>query len=61
MERLEKEPDLIITNHRPSDKREINKNLPFYSEVSNKPKLNELEFMCGLFEDPIITRIINGI
>ena len=55
IERLGKQPDLIITNHRPSDKREINKNLPYYSEVTNKPNLRELMFVCGLYKNPIIT------
>ena len=42
IERLGKKPDLIITNYRPSDKREINKNLPYWSEVTNKPDLKQL-------------------
>ena len=53
--RLGRKPDLIVTNHRPSDTREVNKNLPYWSEITNRPDLKQLRFVCGLYEDPIIT------
>ena len=55
IERLGRKPSQIITNYRPNDIREVNKKLPYYAEVSNKPTLNELQFVCELYEDPIIT------
>ena len=42
IDRLGKQPDLIITNHRPSDKREINKNLPLL--IQNSKIIRELFF-----------------
>ena len=53
--RLDKYPDLIVTNFRKESLRTINKDLPYYSEVSNTPSLKELEFCCGLHENAIIT------
>ena len=55
IDKLGKHPSQIITNHRPNDIRKINEKLPYYAEVSNKPDLKQLEFVCGLFENPIIT------
>ena len=55
IDRLGRKPDLIVTNHRPSDTREVNKNLPYWSEITNRPDLKQLRFVCGLYEDPIIT------
>ena len=55
IDKLGKHPSIIITNHRPNDVREINENIPYYSEVANKPDLKQLEFVCGLYENPIIT------
>jgi len=55
IDKLKVYPDIIVTNYRPDDKRDINKNLPYYSEVSNKPSFKELDFICGLHENAIIT------
>ena len=55
IDKLGKHPSIIITNHRPNDVRKINENIPYYSEVANKPDLKQLEFVCGLYENPIIT------
>jgi len=55
IDKLGRKPSQIITNYRPNDIREVNKKLPYYAEVSNKPTLNELQFVCELYEDPIIT------
>ena len=55
IDRLGRKPYLIVTNHRPSDTREVNKNLPYWSEITNRPDLKQLRFVCGLYEDPIIT------
>ena len=55
IDKLGRKPSQIITNYRPDDLRQVNKKLPYYAEVSNKPSLNELEFVCELYENPIIT------
>ena len=55
IDRLGIHPDIIVTNYRPNDTRDINKKLPYYSEVSNKPNYKELDFICGLHENAIIT------
>ena len=55
IDKLGRKPSQIITNYRPDDIREVNKKLPYYAEVSNKPSLKELQFVCELYEDPIIT------
>ena len=55
IDKLGRKPSQIITNYRPDDLRQVNKKLPYYAQVSNKPSLNELEFVCELYENPIIT------
>ena len=54
-EKLNRWPDLIITNKRPENLREINSNLEHYVEVSNKPNHADYEKYFTMFEDPLIT------
>ena len=55
IDKLGKYPDQIYTNFRPSDLRQINSKIPYYAELNNKPDLKQLEFICSIFENPIIT------
>ena len=53
--KLDKWPDAIITNYRPNNVREINKNLHHYIEVSNKPSLVEIKNILQKYDNPLIT------
>ena len=52
---LGKEPDLIVTNHRPDHLRAINEGIEICYETSNKPTLEEYEEVLSQYDNPLIT------
>ena len=48
-------PDVIVTNYRPNDIRQINKKLEHYVEVPNKPSPAQLLSVLKLYHNPIVT------
>lgn len=49
------EPDLIVTNERPSHLRTVNEDLSSFTTLSNKPEEYEYEEILRLFDNPIVT------
>jgi len=54
-ERLEKWPDLIVTNRRPNSLREIDKRISNCTVLTSKPSIQDYEDILSTFNSPLIT------